>query len=252
MTGILSVIGLGPGDARYLTSEAGDAIAAASHFFGYFPYIERLDLRSDQVAVASDNREELDRARAALALAAEGKNVAMVSGGDPGVFAMAAAVCEALDGAEDWQDVEIRIIPGITAMLAAAAAAGAPLGNDFCAISLSDNLKPWAVIEARVRAAAQAGFAIAFYNPISKSRPWQLGKALGILREVLPEQTVVTIGRAVGRADQNVRHARLADVDPEAINMATCLIIGNALTRVVARPGQPDLIYTPRWVPGHE
>lgn len=252
MIGTLYVIGTGPGSPEQITLEAQAAIAASSHFFGYKPYIERLNLTPEQVAVPSDNREELDRARAALALATEGNTVAMVSGGDPGVFAMAAAVCEAIDtGAPEWRGIELIIVPGVTAMLATAARIGAPLGNDFCAISLSDNLKPWAIIEKRIRAAAGAGFAIAFYNPISKSRPWQLGKALEILREVLPSETVVSIGRGVGVHRGSIGHQALSEVKAETIDMSTCLIIGNALTRVVERPEKPDLVYTPRWVPEH-
>ncbi|HWJ88113.1 MAG TPA: precorrin-3B C(17)-methyltransferase [Pelagibacterium sp.] len=249
MSGTLYIVGLGPGTAAQMTPQAQEAIAASSHFLGYKPYIDRLDLRADQTALPSDNREELDRARAALDLAAGGHVVTMVSGGDPGVFAMAAAVCEALDAEpERWAATELVVVPGITAMLAVAARIGAPLGNDFCAISLSDNLKPWSVIERRVRAAAEAGFVMAFYNPISKARPWQLGAALDMLRTILPGETVVIVGRAVGRKDETVGHQTLATVRPEDIDMSTCLIVGNRLTRVVAREGQSDLVYTPRWV----
>src|SRR6218665_368029 len=170
MTGSLTVIGLGPGNPDQMTPEALAAVAAATDFFGYFPYIDRLNLRPDQHRHASDNREELARARAALEMAANGSKVCVVSGGDPGVFAMAAAVCEAIDeGPAEWRDLELSVVPGITAMLAVAAKAGAPLGHDFCAISLSNNLKPWAIIEKRLIAAAEAGFVMAFYNPVSKA-----------------------------------------------------------------------------------
>ena len=143
--------------------------------------------------------------RAALRHAAQGARVAIVSGGDPGVFAMAAAVCETIEsGPDDWRAIELSIIPGITAMLAVAARIGAPLGHDFCAISLSDNLKPWDLIERRLDAAAGAGFVIALYNPVSRARPWQFGQAIERLREHLPQSTPVVFGRAVGRADENV------------------------------------------------
>ncbi|WP_417580645.1 precorrin-3B C(17)-methyltransferase [Pelagibacterium sp.] len=253
MTGTLYVIGTGPGSPEQITLEAQAAIAASSHFFGYKPYIERLNLGPAQIAVPSDNREELDRARSALVLAAEGKSVAMVSGGDPGVFAMASAVCEAIDtGEPDWRGIELVIVPGVTAMLATAARIGAPLGNDFCAMSLSDNLKPWEVIEQRLRAAAGAGFAIAFYNPISKSRPWQLGKALEILREILPPDTVVSVGRGVGPNRGTIGHRSLSELEAETIDMSTCIIVGNRFTRAIARPDKPDLVYTPRWVPDND
>ena len=154
------------------------------NFFGYGPYLDRLSLRPDQNRIASDNREELDRAQAALDRAAAGTNVCVVSGGDPGVFAMAAAVCEAIDnGPDEWRDIDLVIVPGVTAMLAVAARIGAPLGHDFCAISLSDNLKPWDVITRGLKLVAEAGLVIALYNPISKARPWQLGEAFEILRD---------------------------------------------------------------------
>ena len=178
MTGSLTVVGLGPGNPDQMTPEARIAVETAEDFFGYFPYIDRLDLRPDQRRHASDNREELARARAALELAAKGGKVCVVSGGDPGVFAMAAAVCEAMDeGPIEWRDIDLSVVPGLTAMLAVAAKVGAPLGHDFCAISLSNNLKPWDIIEKRLIAAAEAGFVMAFYNPISKARPHQLGDA---------------------------------------------------------------------------
>ena len=173
MSGKLSVVGLGPGNPDQTTPEALAAVDQASLFFGYGPYLDRLMLRPDQRRIASDNREELDRSRAALQAAAAGERVCVVSGGDPGVFAMAAAVCEAIeDGPEPWRQLEIEIVTGVTAMLAVAARIGAPLGHDFCAISLSDNLKPWTLIEQRLRAVAGAGLVIALYNPISRARPW--------------------------------------------------------------------------------
>jgi precorrin-3B C17-methyltransferase len=248
MTGRLAVIGIGPGHPDQMTPEAVHAVSAAGEFFGYGPYLERLDLRSDQIRHASDNRQELDRAVAALTRAADGGNVCVVSGGDPGVFAMAAAVCEAIEkGPPAWREIELNIVPGITAMLAVAARAGAPLGHDFCAISLSDNLKPWMLIEKRLTAAAEAGFVLALYNPVSRARPWQLGRALELLSAVLPTGTPVIFGRAVGRPDELILTVSLGEADPLQADMATCVIVGSAETRMIARVGHPPLVYSPRF-----
>lgn len=247
MSGRLTVVGTGPGNPEQTTPEAIRAIAEASQFYGYGPYLDRLALRPDQERVASDNREELSRAKAALKAAAAGQNVCVVSGGDPGVFAMAAAICEAIeDGPPAWRALDVVMVPGVTAMLAVAARAGAPLGHDFCAISLSDNLKPWTVIEQRLRAVASAGLVIALYNPISKARPWQLGTAFAILREVLPWTTPVIFGRAAGRPDERVTVVSLADAKAEMADMATCVIIGSPETRIIERPDRPPLVYSPR------
>ena len=249
MTGKLFVIGTGPGNPDQLTPEALRAVEASREFFGYFPYIDRLNLRPDQIKVASDNREELNRAQAALTRAAEGVDVCVVSGGDPGIFAMAAAVCEAIDaGPEEWKSVELAVVPGVTAMLAVAARIGAPLGHDFCAISLSDNLKPWEIIEKRLRLVSEAGLVIALYNPISKARPWQLGRAFEILRETLPASTPVVFGRAAGRPDERMLVMPLGEAEAERADMATCVVIGSPETRVIARPGLPELVYTPRFL----
>ncbi|MCB1453041.1 MAG: precorrin-3B C(17)-methyltransferase [Rhizobiaceae bacterium] len=251
MSGRLTVVGLGPGNPDQTTPEVALAIADASDFYGYAPYLDRLSLRPDQTRHASDNREELDRSAAALNRACEGGNVCVVSGGDPGVFAMAAAICEAVEnGPDTWRQVEISVLPGITAMLAVAARIGAPLGHDFCAISLSDNLKPWELIEKRLAAAAEAGFVMAFYNPISRARPWQLGKAFDCLRAVLPGDTVVVFGRAAGRPDERIEITDLAAADPAKADMATCIIVGSPETRSIARPGLPPLVYTPRFAKG--
>jgi precorrin-3B C17-methyltransferase len=251
VSGRLTVIGLGPGSARQVTPEASEAVRTASEFFGYQPYLDRLQLASDQVRHASDNREELSRASAALARAAEGVDVAVVSGGDPGVFAMAAAVCEAIEaGPPQWREIELTIVPGITAMLAVAARIGAPLGHDFCAISLSDNLKPWELIEHRLDAASKAGFVIALYNPISKARPWQLGRAFERLRANLPATTPVIFGRAAGRPDEHIASIALGDADAAGADMATCIIVGSAETRVIERGEKSPLVYTPRFSTG--
>ena len=247
LSGKLFVVGLGPGAASQVTPEAQAAIAAATDLFGYKPYLDRLNLRSDQAAHASDNREELTRASEALALAATGRIAAVVSGGDPGVFAMAAAVCEAIEqGPESWRTIELAIVPGVTAMLAVAARAGAPLGHDFCAISLSDNLKPWELIEERLRLGARAGFVMAFYNPISRARPWQLGRAFTILREHLPGSVPVIFGRAAGRPDERIGVTTLAQARAEDADMATCVIVASTETRVIERPGRKPLVYSPR------
>jgi precorrin-3B C17-methyltransferase len=247
MSGKLTVIGLGPGSAGQLTPEASDALHAADVVFGYGPYLDRVPVRAGQRRQASDNREEIDRAIRALTEAAEGASVAVVSGGDPGVFAMAAAICEALErGPGAWRDLDLAIVPGITSMLAVAARVGAPLGHDFCALSLSDNLKPWPVVEQRLRAAASAGFAIALYNPVSRSRPWQLDRAFEILRTHLPADTPMVFGRAVGRVDERIRVTTLATAKGSDADMATCIIVGSSDTRLVERPNRTALVYTPR------
>jgi precorrin-3B C17-methyltransferase len=249
VSGKLTVIGLGPGSAGQLTPEASDALQAADVIFGYGPYLDRVPERAGQRRQASDNREEIDRATRALTEAAHGASVAVVSGGDPGVFAMAAAICEALErGPGAWRELDLAIVPGITSMLAVAARVGAPLGHDFCALSLSDNLKPWPVVEQRLQAAAGAGFVIALYNPISRARPWQLDRAFEILRAELPSGTPVVFGRAVGRIDERIRLTILKSADGSDADMATCIIIGSSETRLVERPNRTALVYTPRAV----
>jgi len=249
--GHLSVVGLGPGDARYLTAEAQTALADAQALYGYAPYLDRVAPRDGQSRHSSDNRQEGARAAAALRHAASGARVAIVSGGDPGVFAMAAAVCEEIAaGPPEWRALDLAIVPGVTAMLAVAARAGAPLGHDFCALSLSDNLKPWELIESRLTAAAGAGFVLALYNPISRARPWQLGRAFDLLRDVLPAQTPVLFGRAVGRNDEQLKVASLGEADPAAADMATLIIVGSRSTHVISRHGRAPLVYTARSAEG--
>jgi precorrin-3B C17-methyltransferase len=252
MSGRLAVVGLGPGDPRYLTAEAADALAEAQALYGYGPYLDRVPARAGQSRHPSDNREEAARAGKALRHAAQGNRVAVVSGGDPGVFAMAAAICQQIEtGPDAWRALDVAVVPGITAMLAVAARIGAPLGHDFCALSLSDNLKPWPLIERRLDAAAEAGFVIALYNPVSRARPWQFGNAVERLRRQLPATTPVVFGRAVGRRDERVDITTLgaADASPAGaapVDMATLVIVGTRETRVIARPGRPPLVYTPR------
>ena len=247
MSGRLAVVGLGPGDPRYLTPEAETALRDAEALYGYGPYLDRVPTRGGQSRHPSDNREEGPRAAAALRHAAQGASVAVVSGGDPGVFAMAAAICEQIEqGPEGFRVLDVVFVPGITAMLAVAAKIGAPLGHDFCALSLSDNLKPWDLVERRLDAAASAGFVIALYNPVSRARPWQFANAIERLRRHLPETTPVVFGRAVGRPDEHLSVVSLADADVTPADMATLVIVGTRETRVIVRPGRSPLVYTPR------
>lgn len=244
MTGSVVVAGLGPGDDGMITTEVNEALALATDIVGYIPYVRRIAPRDGLTLHASDNRVELDRAAHALEMATQGKRVVVVSSGDPGVFAMASALFEALEaGRAEWLDLDIRILPGITAMLAAAARLGAPLGHDFCAINLSDNLKPWDLIETRLRLAAQAGFAMAFYNPRSKSRPHQFGRALEILREECGGDTLISFAKDVTKASQSLTTTTLAQARAEQADMRTVVIVGNRDTR---RIGQ--FVYTPRRV----
>lgn len=248
MSGRLTVVGLGPGNFNQITPEALAAVAEAEDFFGYIPYLDRLTLREDQRRHASDNREEISRAEAALTIAAAGGKVCVVSGGDPGVFAMAAAVCEAIEnGPAEWRDIDFSVVPGVTAMLAVAAKAGAPLGHDFCAISLSDNLKPWSLIEKRLIAAAEAGFVMAFYNPVSKARPHQLATAFDVLRAHLPGTVPVIFGRAAGRADERMRVVPLLEASSDMADMATCIIVGSTETRIIEREDRQPIVYSPRF-----
>ena len=249
MTGLLTIVGLGPGDPRYLTPSASEALASATDIVGYGPYVDRVPEKPGLRRHASDNRVELDRARFSLDLAAKGAHVAVVSGGDPGVFAMAAAVFEAVDNGDPaWLSLDIRVEPGITAMLAAAARVGAPLGGDFCAMSLSDNLKPWEVVEARLRAALTADFVVAFYNPISSARPWQLGAAFKIVSEMRGPDTPVILARAVMRSDERIAILPLSEVEASMADMSTIVIIGATTTRRIERSeGEAPYVYTPRF-----
>jgi precorrin-3B C17-methyltransferase len=248
--GWLRVIGTGPGPDRWMTPETTAILEQATDLVGYLPYVARCPERPGQIRHASDNRVELDRARHALEMAAAGRRVAVVSGGDPGVFAMAAAVMEAIDhGPAAWRGLDVTVHPGVSAMQAAAARLGAPLGADFCAISLSDNLKPWDVVARRLEAAAAVDFVIALYNPASKARPKQIFDAFALLRRVKAPETVVVFARAVGRPDERVVVTTLGDADPSLVDMATCVIIGNSATRAIERgPGREPWVYSPRSV----
>jgi cobalt-precorrin 5A hydrolase / precorrin-3B C17-methyltransferase len=247
--GKLTVIGTGPGAKQWMSPEVRDTIRAATDLVGYQTYIELIgDLAVGKVCHASDNRVELDRSRLALDLAASGKNVVVVSSGDPGIFAMAAAVFEVLDreAKPEWQTIDLHIAPGISAMQAAAAAIGAPLGHDFCAISLSDILKPWEIVEQRIAAAAEADFAIAFYNPVSSQRSWQLAAAKEILLKFRSPTTTVILARNLGRVGQSVQVITLGELTPELADMRTVILIGSSQTRVIPRADGGSWVYTPR------
>jgi len=249
MSGWLSVVGLGPGAPGWLTPEAAEVLAGATDLVGYATYLDRIPPGPPgQTRHVSENRVELDRAYQALELARAGRRVAVVSSGDPGVFAMAAAVMEAVEAdAALYAALDIRISPGITAMQAAASRVGAPLGHDFCALSLSDNLKPWELVLKRLEAAAAAGFVLALYNPVSTARPWQLGEALGRLRRLLPGEVPVVFARAVGRTDERIGIVMLRDAKSDLADMQTVILIGTAETRLIPRPsGAAPFVYTPR------
>ena len=248
MSGWLAIAGLGPGNEALVTPEVQAALAEATDVVGYIPYVARVAERPGLTLHASDNRVEIDRSRHALDLAAQGRKVVVVSSGDPGVFAMAAAVFEALEtGPNDWRDLDIRVLPGVTAMLAAAARVGAPLGHDFCAINLSDNLKPWELIEKRLRLAAEADFAMAFYNPRSRSRPEGFARTLEILNDACGDDRPVIFARAVSTPDEEIRIVPLTQCRPEMADMRTMVLVGSSTTRIIARDGAP-IVYTPRSV----
>jgi precorrin-2 C20-methyltransferase / precorrin-3B C17-methyltransferase len=248
--GRLAVIGLGPGSAELMAPSVRAELDRAQDIVGYSTYVELAGpFRPDQRLLDSDNRQELERARLAFELAAQGRHVVVVSSGDPGVFAMAAAVFEALEQSEDpaWNAVELAILPGISAAQAAAARAGAPLGHDFCVISLSDNLKPWSIIAHRLRQAAQADLVMALYNPRSKARPNQFSEALTVLRELRAPETPVVLGRDIGRPDESLTVTTLGEIRPEQVDMRTVVIVGSSLTRRLARQDGSEWVYTPRW-----
>lgn len=248
--GRLAVIGLGPGAVELMVPAVKAELARATDVLGYETYVRMAGpFRDDQVQHCTDNREEMQRARHAFRLAAEGRSVIVVSSGDPGVFAMAAAVLEALHESADpaWHSVDLEILPGVSASLATAAQAGAPLGHDFCVMSLSDNLKPWSIIEKRLDLAAEADLALAFYNPISRARPWQLGRALEIVAQHRAPETPVVLGRDIGRPGQTLRTTTLGALTPEQVDMRTMVLIGSSTTCTFPRAGGGDWVYTPRW-----
>ncbi|MER6581022.1 precorrin-2 C(20)-methyltransferase [Nonomuraea sp. NPDC001023] len=240
--GEVAVVGLGPAGRPWLTPEAQEALAAATDLVGYGPYVDRVAPNARQRRHRTDNRVEAERARHALELARDGARVAVVSSGDPGVFAMASAVLEA---AADFPDVPVRVVPGLTAAQAVAARAGAPLGHDYCVLSLSDLLKPWKVVADRLSAAARADLVLAIYNPASRSRTWQVAAARDLLLEHRAPDTPVVIGRDVGGPEESVTVTTLGELDPGQVDMRCLLIIGSSTTRAT----EGGVVYTPRRYP---
>ena len=245
--GSVSVVGLGPAGPDWLTPEANAELAAADELIGYETYLARVPERRGQRRHATDNRVEAQRARHALELAAGGARVAVVSSGDPGIFAMAAAVLEVVDDDVALADVEVRIVPGLSAMQAAAARVGAPLGHDFCVVSLSDQLKPWEVVERRLDAAGAADLVLALYNPASRTRREQLTRAVEVLRRHRADATPVVVARAVGAPEESVSVTTLGALDVDVVDMRTLLIVGSSTTRTIE--GEPPRVYTPRRYP---
>jgi precorrin-2 C20-methyltransferase / precorrin-3B C17-methyltransferase len=247
--GTLAVVGLGPAGPAWLTPEASAALAAADDLVGYGPYLDRVPERAGQRRHATDNRVELDRARHALQLAADGASVAVVSSGDPGIFAMATAVLEAVEsGNGAFHNIDLRVVPGLSAMHAAAARVGAPLGHDFAVISLSDQRKPWEIIERRLEAAGAADLALALYNPASRTRRAQLERARTVLLRHRAQDCPVVVARDVGGPGEAVSITTLGSFDAAQVDMRTLLVIGSSTTRVISGAGR-TLVYTPRDYP---
>ncbi|WFE20124.1 precorrin-2 C(20)-methyltransferase [Solwaraspora sp. WMMD937] len=247
--GEVVVVGLGPAGRDWITPQAQAALAAADDLVGYGPYLDRVPTNPRQRRHPSDNQVEAQRAAHALRLAADGARVAVVSSGDPGVFAMATAVLE-VAAEPRWKDVPVRVLPGVTAAQAVASRVGAPLGHDYCVLSLSDRLKPWPVIERRLLAAARADLVIAIYNPASRSRTWQLARARDLLLEHRSAQTPVVVGRDIGGPGERVDVVALADLDPVTVDMRTLLIVGSSATQVNHGRDAAPVVFTPRHYPG--
>jgi cobalt-precorrin 5A hydrolase / precorrin-3B C17-methyltransferase len=247
--GWLAIVGTGPGGEQWMSPEVRDVLQAATDWVGYTTYLDLAEpLRQRQHRHDFDNREELERASMALDLAAEGRAVALVSSGDPGIYAMAAAVFEVLEREDkpSWHHIDIRVCPGISAMQAAAAQVGAPLGHDFCVISLSDLLKPWTIIEQRIAAAVQADLVLVLYNPVSKQRTWQLQKAREIMLQWRSPDTPVIIARNLGRPGQEVTIKPLDQLTAGDADMRTILLVGSHQTRTIQRSDGRIWVYTPR------
>jgi len=244
MSGTLYIIGTGPGGLEHLSPAASRALAEAGDLVAYPLYLDLLgDLTAGKERHDSPLGDEIGRARRALELAAEGRKVALLSSGDAGIYAMATLVFELLEHEAQpaWEAIEIAVVPGISALQAAASRVGAPLAHDFCTISLSDLLTPWETIETRIRAAGMGDFVIAFYNPVSQKRTWQLARARELLLEQRPAETPVVIARNVTRASESITITSLAELDPTQVDMLTLVLVGNSETRKVGR-----WLYTPR------
>jgi precorrin-2 C20-methyltransferase/precorrin-3B C17-methyltransferase len=244
--GSVAVVGLGPGGTEWMTPQSRRELARATDLIGYGGYLDRVPARDGQRRHASNNTDEPARARLACSLAEQGHAVAVVSSGDPGVFAMATAV---LEEAKQWPDVQVRVIPAMTAAQAVASRVGAPLGHDYAVISLSDRLKPWDVIAQRLEAAAAADLVLAIYNPASASRTWQVGAMRDLLLKHRDPGTPVVIGRNVSAPDEDVRVVRLADLNPADVDMRCLLIIGSSQTQWYSAD-TADVVFTPRRYPG--
>lgn len=248
MTGWLRIIGLGAGKAQWLTPEASEILHQATDIVGYTPYVTSVPEAVTAKRHASDNGVEVERAEFALELAEKGAKVAVVSGGDAGIFGMAAAVFEAVEkGKEEWRKLDIEVIPAVSAMLAAAARVGAPLGHDFAVISLSTYLKPWEIIEKRLRAASDGDFVLAIYNPTSKHRAGDLQNALNLLRELRGGDRIAIIATNVGRAQENIIVTTLAELNPELVTMQSLLLIGSSHTKTIERDVKSPFVFTPRF-----
>jgi cobalt-precorrin 5A hydrolase / precorrin-3B C17-methyltransferase len=249
-SGKLTIVGTGPGAAEWLSPQVRQVLLSATDWVGYKTYLDLVEyLREPHITRhESDNRVELERATMALDLATEGKSVVLISSGDPGIYAMAAAVFEVLERKPQakWDNVEIKVCPGISAMQAAASISGAPLGHDFCVISLSNLLKPWEVIANRISLAAKADFALAFYNPVSKERTWQLTKAKEILLQWRKPETPIVLARNLGRPGQQVIIKSLIDLAIEDADMRTVILVGSSQTRLVKQGNNIQWLYTPR------
>jgi precorrin-2 C20-methyltransferase/precorrin-3B C17-methyltransferase len=246
--GRVTVIGTGPAGPLWLTPEAKGALSVADEIVGYTTYVKRVPERPGQVRHLSDNKVESERAEFALSLAREGRNVVVVSSGDPGVFAMATAVLE-VACEEQYSDIPVVVMPGMTAAHAAAARVGAPLGHDYATISLSDRLKPWEVIAKRIRAAAEADLVLAIYNPASLERRHQVVALKELLLEVRKPDTPVVLARDVGGPTEVIRIVELGDMDPEVIDMRTLILVGSSQTQMVARATGETVVWTPRRYP---
>jgi precorrin-3B C17-methyltransferase len=245
MKGELTVVGLGPGSEELIIPSVKKAIAQATDIVGYFRYTDRISKKRDQKIYSSDNRQELERAELALKLASEGGKVVVVSSGDPGVFAMASAVFEVLEKNVFYKNaIKVTILPGITAILAASARIGAPIGHDFCAINLSDNLKSWNVVKKRVVYAAKGDFVMAFYNPRSKTRVSQLEKIFDVLKKHCEPNRLVVFANAISKKNEKIISTTLENVDTSTVSMQTLVIVGSSATRKISGT---EYIYTPRY-----
>lgn len=245
MKGSLTIVGLGPGAPELVTPAVTDALKDSTDIVGYSKYIDRVKDASGKSFHPSDNREEIDRAELSINLALQGKKVVVVSSGDPGVFAMASAIFEVVDIQNlSRDDLPIVVLPGITALLAASARLGAPIGHDFCVINLSDNLKSWDILKSRVIAAAKADFVIAFYNPRSKSRKNQLSEIYDVLRKNCKSDRIVIYANSVSTESEAIFETTLSEADASSVSMKTLVIIGSSSTKKIRNTGY---IYTPRY-----